>query len=223
MSTNNLYYLIKIGNHDNIMDLMNKGIVYMNPIKHFRDTEQNEQKKDKHEGTSRIEQLTYLKIIGEGYDLEISRKKPKSNMINGQYRQVDPNLKGNIYSMLAITPDLYYKTDSLDRKNMKFGDSFLIIEKPREFIDRIASEISNLKVNCEGRLVQYYNENTYNGDLGVFNKPLFFEHQSEYRIFVESDNPEPLILEIGSIEDISKMFPIEHFPTIKWEVIRDSG
>lgn len=180
----------------------------MNTMRHFKEMEDDEQRKDIHEGSDRIEQIMYLEIIWEGKTIELSRGTHKNTLSSAQLRSVDANLGGNIFCMIAITPELLENTASVDERNMEFGDSFLVILNPNEFLSRAKKSLTQLEKTFHWGLVTYYDEETLNGDLDVFSKPSKYSHQSEFRIFVESEGKEPFILPIGSIEDISEIFEI---------------
>ncbi len=189
----------------------------MNSINYFKEMEDDEQRKDIQEGIERIEQVTWLKIEWEGKEIEFRRDSEKNTFSSAQLRIANPDLEGNIFSMIAITSNLSMKTDRLDERNMEFGDSFLVIFNPKEFLNRIDTAIKNLNKTYYWSLVRYYDEKTHNGDLDVFYKPTKFEHQNEFRIFVNNEEKKPLILEIGSIEDISEIFEIKEFRELRFK------
>ena len=113
--------------------------------------------------------------------------------------------------MLAITSKLASEVDKLDKKNKKFGDTFLVINNPEEFLKRVDSALKNRSIDYDAGLVSYYDEHNFSGDLDIFKKPKKFEHQSEYRIFFDLGSNEPFKINIGSIEDISTIYEIEEF------------
>lgn len=119
--------------------------------------------------------------------------------------------------MTAITSESSNKTDRLDERNMEFGDTFVVIFNPKEFLSRIDAAIKNLNKTYSWNLVKYYDEDSHNGDLDVFHKPLKYKHQNEFRIFVNNAENEPLILKIGSIEDISEIFEINKFRKLRFK------
>jgi len=215
---NIIHHLIKLGKKEHIEGFRNKGIVFMNSINFFKEMEEDEQRKDLHEGIERIEQVTWIKIEGKGKEIEF-RKDTKENILSSaQLRVANPELEGNLYSMIAITTDLYAKTDKLDKRNMEFGDSFLVIFNPKEFLNRIDKAVKILELEYYWNLVSYYDEESHNGNLGIFNKSKKYEHQNEFRIFVENNKKEELILNIGSIEDVSKIFDIDEFERLRFKI-----
>ncbi len=217
MSQNLIHYLIKLGKREHIEAFRNMGIVYMNSINYFKEMEDDEQRKDRQEGIEKIEQVTWLKIKLEGKEIEFGRNSKTNTLSSAQLRVANPELEGNIFSMIAITSELSKRTDRLDERNMEFGDSFLVIFNPKEFLYRIDAVIKKLNKTHYWNLVTYYDEKTHNGDLGAFYKPLRYEHQNEFRIFVNSNEKLPLILELGSIEDISEIFEINKFQNLRFK------
>ncbi len=218
MTKNLIHHLIKLGKKEHIEGLRNKGIVFMNSINFFKEMEEDEQRKDVHEGIEQIEQITWIKIKGEGKEFEFKKGAKVNNLTSAQLRVANPELEGNIFSMIAITTELSTKTDELDKRNMEFGDSFLVIFNPKEFFNRIDKTIKLIGLNYHWKLIKYYNEGSHNGDLGIFFKPNKYEHQNELRIFVENNKKEALILNIGSIEDISEIFDIAEFERLRFKV-----
>ena len=73
MTKNLIHHLIKLGKKEHIEGLRNKGIVFMNSINFFKEMEEDEQRKDVHEGIEQIEQITWIKIKGEGKEFEFKK------------------------------------------------------------------------------------------------------------------------------------------------------
>jgi hypothetical protein len=62
---------------------------------------------------------------------------------------------------------------------------------------------------CEWRLVEYYDAETYSGETGPFRKPCTFAYQKEFRFIVQPGSSSPINLEIGSLADItSEVLPL---------------
>lgn len=185
---------------------------------YFRDIENNQERKDTYEGVERIEQLSWLELKKGDKSLETTRDSLKNNMVNGHLKVEIPDLKGNVFSTLAITTKLSEMHGKLDVRNTAFGDHFLVIYNVSEFLERMKSSFRSSNRKLYSRLVKYYDENEFNGELGVFYKPTRFKHQSEYRFFVENDLNKPIKINIGSIEDISQIFKIEEFERLRFKV-----
>lgn len=217
MKPTSIAYLIKIGKKNHIESLRSDGLIYMNTIKHFKEVEGNEERRDEHEGIDHIEQVTWIKLKSkDGKEIELSKDSDHMKLTSAQLRIFNPELRGNLYSMIAITPALAITTDRFDERNTQFGDHFLLIVEPQTFYDRLAEAINDKGLRHRIGLVQYYEEKTYNGNLSPFHKPNRYEHQNEFRIFVEYDKDEPLSLKIGSLADISLAYPIEEFKGLRF-------
>ncbi len=63
-------------------------------------------------------------------------------------------------------------------------------------------------------LVKYYNEISYSGNLGVFHKPMSYQHQSEFRFYAKYEKNEPLVLKIEPMPESMHLFDISELPHI---------
>ena len=52
----------------------------------------------------------------------------------------------------------------------------------------------------------------------MFEKPLEFEHQKEFRFYVENDKIKPIKIQIGSMKDYAEILKIEDILELKLEV-----
>lgn len=87
-----------------------------------------------------------------------------------------------------------------------FGDCACVIHKPKEFIGNIIKELTDNGYLTTYQLVEYYDPEIHNGSLNIFKKQNKFSHQKELRIHVDSDKNEPIIVNIGSLENIALFF-----------------
>jgi len=85
-----------------------------------------------------------------------------------------------------------------------------------KFCEKLKSKIDEKKYNCTNGLIKYYNENKFNGKLGVFCKSDLFKHQNEFRVFIKNNSINPLILKIGSLKEFSKIYSIEELENIRF-------
>lgn len=205
--------LIKVGKKEHIESLQKNGILFLNPIHYFKGIEGDGQRRDAHEGIIHLEQVPNLKFIKEdGSEFKIKTS-------NARLRVTDDDQMGNIFCTIAITREMMEKSETLDKQNMEFGDTFLVITHHEEFLRRIDVATKKLGKTCSHKLVDYYDEENYSGYLGIFWKSMRYKHQNEFRIFIKNDQNEPLILKIGSIDDISQMFSITDFERITFEMV----
>ncbi len=208
------YFLIKIGQQKYIEALRNQGHLYLNTVNYFKGIEEA-QRGDANEGVGRIEQVNWLKIqIGDKI-IEMKKDQPLNRLVNAQLRITNPELQGNIYSMISISSDTTANEAINDERNSILGDTFLIITNVSEFIKRINNQLKILGLKPQYGYVSYYDPNIHNGDLNIFQKEIRFKHQSEFRLFIEHQINSVLQFKIGTIEDISRIFPISEFKNIK--------
>jgi hypothetical protein len=180
--------------------------------------EEDEQRKDTEEGIERIEQINWMKMLFGEKEVEFSKNAVKNKLLGAQLKVSNPDLEGNLFSMIAITTGLSNITDTLDKRNMQFGDSFLVVFNPKEFLSRIEDAIKITNFDYKWGLVKYYDDQIHDGELGIFYKSNRFDHQNEFRIFVHRNFKSPLILNIGNMDDISEIFKIEEFEKCRFKL-----
>jgi hypothetical protein len=218
MKPTSIAYLIKIGKKYHIDSLRNKGLVYLNTIKHFKEVEGNDERRDEHEGADRIAQVNYLKIKGEdGKEYEFFKDSGKMGLTSAQFRSFNQELKGNLYCMIGISPEAELVDERLDERNKELGDTILLIREPIVFLERLSNEIQRMGLKHYMGFVAYYNEKVYQGNLNQFNKTDKYKHQNEFRVFIEYEKDEPLVLNIGSLREISEIYPIKMFSRIRFK------
>lgn len=74
------------------------------------------------------------------------------------------------------------------------------------FLKRIERAINFLSYSSSTGLVSYYDKTKENRKIGLFEKPLEYSYQQEFRVFVDSRSIFPLQFKIGSILDIAEIF-----------------
>lgn len=96
----------------------------------------------------------------------------------------------------------------VDERCFKFG-KFAVIIAFQPFIERIRSALTGMRHHALGKLVDYYDEATFHGEIAAkeipFKKQKAFSYQREFRIAVNTETlgDDPLILEVGSLADFS--------------------
>jgi hypothetical protein len=204
---------LKLGSEENILDLFENGTIYMNTIEYFRKLEDEKLRGDKYEGVSRIINSLPGKIKIKGIEREF-------NFMSGHIKESHSEILGNIYSLYAISSKgfpnpLDYK---FDERNLRFGTHGLMIKDLPLFFERIENELKKHKYKFHHDFVDYYDKDVINRKISLFEKPLEFEHQKEFRIYVENDKIEPIKIQIGNMKDYAEMFKIEDFLEIKLAV-----
>ena len=189
---------IKIGKEKYIKDLYENGTVFMSTLEHFRSIEDEFLRGDPNEGAACLvdSNKATMKIPSLGYE---------GNPINIRYGNF---LKtGNIYSLYCLssygfpTPEGF----TMDKRNLDFGSHALIIKKPGKFIEQVAKALDERSLYHEHGFVNYYKNQDRLSDLTAFDKSDLFEHQKEFRFFVENDVLETISLNIGSMKPYSEM------------------
>ena len=99
MAQNALYGFIKLGKKEHIEDLLYNGTIYMNPIKKFKEIEDNHLRGDIHEGSHYVEQGNYLRIVLDGEVIDFHKVLKNFNcQLYREYNHAD----GNIYSLYSF-------------------------------------------------------------------------------------------------------------------------
>jgi hypothetical protein len=98
----------------------------------------------------------------------------------------------------------------LSSQNLQFGDSFVLVLAPGEFLNRVVIAAREARLSrLEWRLVEYFDEEKYSGKVGRFRKRSLFAYQNEFRIAVEPFSSEARKLAVGSLLDItSEVLPL---------------
>lgn len=196
--------LIKIGKRENIEKLFYQGEVYMRHINDFR----KEDVGDFLRGDF-AECLAWTPFLNFRLpSLEQQEIKIKNVKIN---KDVDFS---HIYSMFMIDEDFWYGKKKISEKVAEFGDTALIIS-PKEFDDKVKS---TSKFPIQNGIVEYYKEPLMPIRINEFSKRQGFDFQNEYRFATKSQTNDPLIISIGSIEEIAMLVPIESLLKMKFEI-----
>jgi len=94
---------------------------------------------------------------------------------------------------------------NVGERNFKFGDTFVLILNPIEFLNRVKRAASQREIEIHHKLVEYVDREKYNGPMGPFRKFKEFFYQNEFRILVSPPESQcPYILNIGDISDITE-------------------
>ncbi len=117
----------------------------------------------------------------------------------------------------AATALVIKRVVPFDPRAKGFGNHFLFIKDPHEFLKRTRNAIkkSNHRFSCS--MVQYLDFSEYTGKKTVFQKDIKYTVQKEFRIFIENTSGKPIAIEIGDLSDISVISPsncIENFELI---------
>lgn len=201
MSSHIIKMFIKFGEEKYLKDLYYNGTIYMNSIQYFRNIEDGELRGDIYEGISRI------KNYPPG-QFEIPELNFKGNYLALQIRQSYETVLGNIYSLYCISSHGWGDLTKfkIDNKNKRFGSHCIVVKDNKKFLSLIENKLKELKVDYTHNFVEYYDKDKINRTITLFEKPLEFEYQKEFRIYVKRLSEKPFVFNIGNITDIAEIY-----------------
>ena len=207
--------IIKIGQQKHMESFYRNGEMCFNPVEYFNKRDSNKERFDITEGVNEIKQVEWLKIVTDDektYEFSNTGNnaiKLNSSILLSSFEE----RKGNIFSCIGINPENRNYFRKLKRGFLEFGDTAVLITNPKTFSDRVSAALLKNRYNFKFGYVNYLPLDTMNGKWSVFLKPTHFQHQSEIRIWVKTELKEKLVIKIGSIKDISKIFSIRSSKT----------
>lgn len=192
---------LKFGKKEHIQDLYGNGTIFLNPIQYFRKLEDNGLRGDNYEGINKIHNLP----SGE---FKIESLNYKGKYISMQIKESYSEVLGNLYSLYAISSHGFPapKDFKIDQRNSDFGKYCLLIKNVAAFLERIEESLKRNNLKFSKGFVDYYDANSTNGEISLFQKPKQYDHQKEFRFYVDQNSIKPLILNIGSLKDITEIF-----------------
>ena len=204
---------LKLGSEKNILDLFENGTIYMNTIEYFRKVEDEELRGDKYEGVSKVINSLPGTFKIPGIDREF-------NYVKVHLKESYKEVLGNIYSLYAISSKgfpnpLDFK---FDERNLRFGTHGVMIKDLPLFFNKIENELKKNNLKFSHGFVDYYDKEEVSREITLFEKPLEFEHQKEFRFYVENDKIKPIKIQIGSMKDYAEILKIEDILELKLEV-----
>lgn len=197
---NTILMFLKFGSEHDILDLYNNGTIFINPVQRFRLIEDNGLRGDKYEGVDNI--TNYLP--GQ---FEIPSLGFKGNHLGIHLKESYENVYGNIYSLYCISSHGWADPSefSIDAKIKDFGTHCLLIKDVARFIELLTKELKRIGCEYKHGFVEYYDKKLKNGSVSIFEKPLEFEYQKEFRFYVQRESLDPLVISIGTMEDYSEI------------------
>ena len=165
----NVLGLLRFGSQRRIQEFQ-RGLLYMNPIEYFRRLEGDSQRADANEGTSHMWQgrdgRLQVKINGAFT--------PIGGIISPLRFRSDSNMKVNVFCMFALRGD--QSGAFIDSRIRDVGDTFALVTDHREFLNRVTNAVAKLGQQIQHHLVEYVDENTYEGQMGVFFGRILHSH-----------------------------------------------
>jgi hypothetical protein len=191
--------ILKFGAEEHVQQLSERGLLYLKRLDYFRCTEDELPLRfDPWEGADHVMQpgRGHIKLNGRRFDLA----GPGLLWLGG------PPLP-HVFCAFALTDERAAaarecRAAIVDRRNAAWGTHALAILDVPEFLKRAGAAFRQLSLGYWEGLVDYV-ANDYAGELGPFRKREKFRFQSEFRFAVHGHPEDVLIVEIGSLEDIS--------------------
>jgi hypothetical protein len=183
-------------------ELVKEGHIYMPPLSYFATLESDALRGDPTEGCTRS-----IPAGGFRLDVEIDGQWTPVGGISGPIRFRDGTLESaNVYCMYALLDD---GGDScIDTRNYDFGDAYVVFTDGDEFLRRVRAAASLVGIKLETGLVEYVDETTYAGSMGIFRKYSSFSYQSECRLALLPGTGTPFSLRLGDLSDIALIGPL---------------
>ena len=198
-----LFVLLKFGREDHMRALFHEGVVYMNTVKFFRDSDTKAGRGDPNEG------MPWLKNYPPG-EFRVPWAKDKTFHFQALQVRAQPKLAlGNIYSLFSFASHHSIGLDEfrVDPLNKEFGTHMVMIRNPAAFLRRWEEAMRWKQIHHERGFVNYYDPSTHTGSLNVFWKSSAFAHQQEYRLHAMTASTEPLVVRLGPLNDIAEVYP----------------
>lgn len=194
--------ILKLGAGEHMRELVTEGHLYMQSLSHFRALEADSLRADSNEG------LTFsVKASGATLSVEKDGAWLQVGTFAGPLRyRADNEPGGNIFSLVAVRGS--QADQPVDPRNLEFGDTAVVFTNGDEFVKRTRSAAVRMGLHVRVGLVEYVDPETYEGPMGPFRKYSPFSYQSEARLVVEPESPEPRSLYLGPLGDIAVLVPV---------------
>lgn len=208
-----IQFLLKFGKFQHLKQLLSFGQIYIKQAEFFKQDIPHD-RFDRTEGKLSIEHVadTFIEVRPSG-----TTDWKKLNVKTGVFEQslkLDHRYIYSLFSILEIeTRQNEFFEFSDDIKKM--GDSYLLINNPREFMNRLLTTLDQGGYCYSHGIIEYYVPSGNHKKLGLFHKQSNYQYQKEYRIVIElnPDNniqpPEHIKFEIGNLEDIAEICSID--------------
>lgn len=205
--------ILKFGQYDHLMQLLNEGIIFLNSVNNIRKAEDKEDKEhfrnDTLEGITQYTSVgpTELTLVPQSGDPPI--KLPVLNITYyGHYEETF----GSICSFYGITDKSFVKDQLLpiDERMKQFGSYFIIIRNFDEFIKRIDTAVEKT-TRCAWQygFVKYFDAKNFSGEINLFKKRSIYSYQKEFRLHFKTEHPQPIFVKAWPMRDIASVYPIE--------------
>jgi hypothetical protein len=202
--------LFKFGEVEHLRSLQ-AGTIYLNSWCYFKTCE-SKADRDPNEGTHKWMNpaITSIEIGGHKFTAQGGTLSMSLSY---------PDLQTKIFCMSVFcSTDRRITRPIFDPRLLKLGDHMLVIHNVGQFVGQLDAKLKTLYENhvIEGAntgKVTYFDENTYDGEVGPFFKTSNLAFQEEWRLVVRTiaTDDKPFTVEIGSIEKISLLMETKNF------------
>ena len=199
--------ILKFGKQEHLFALQKYGEVYLNPLRYFWNMEvPNDHQFDKFDSILDRRNIKPGPIDWINDDGSISKKfVTKGELV------VYPNNPDKICLFCGYAYVTENKQPSdVDTRMSNFGDTILVINDPKEFIERAKNEFEKEKYHMKCQLISYVPDE-YFGKMNEFTKFSKFSYQYEWRMVCYNGPGEVFKIRIGDITDISRITSHEEF------------
>lgn len=182
------------------LDSFLDGNLLMNTPTYFSALEEADvARSDRDEGVNASLQVKEISIANDD-----GRWIPISGLVNPVIHRTQGAVDYNMFCMYTCTE---HSNEPFDDRNLKFGDTFIVIKSASEFLKRFNVAAQKIGRKTFYSLVEYVDRDTYHGPMGPFRKFSSFSYQNEYRMVLCGSGEKSIILEIGDIRDICDVGP----------------
>jgi hypothetical protein len=192
---NRVLGMFKFGARDH-MEQFAQGLLFMNTVDHFVKVETSSLRMDSHEGTSHV-------VRGDGaiLSIKVGEKFETVGEMKGPIRLQPDSLKDvNVFCMYALRESVL--DTFVDPRNFDFGDTFAMLTDFDEFLRRVRAAAPGTGQELQSDLVDYIDELSYLGPVGIFKKALGLSYQSEFRLALLPGTGAARKFHVGNLSDI---------------------
>ena len=211
----NIQFLLKFGKIEHLTELLNVGHVYIKPGDFFKQNIDHG-RFDKTEGRQRLQNLkdSYFELRPKG-----ESQWRRLNFQKGKFENWFKISEYFIYSLYYISEDETKENPyfQIPETMKQMGDSYLVINNPKQFMDRIEKRLEKTGFEFNYGIVNYYDETQDQKNLTLFHKPKSFEYQNEFRILLKSNLTVPIEFDIGNLTDIAEIIGINDYTGFHFE------
>jgi hypothetical protein len=195
------------------------GLLYLNTQKYFAQSEADAVlRTDVHEGLGFIHQPGIITSLVFSFG---DKKVEMAPRLTGPFRGGRIENQCNLFCMYALT-EIEAGQPVIDPRVCRFGDSYTIISKTHEFLDRVNAAAKKAGLEATWDLVEYPDFKTYSGDVSAFQKSSDYAYQREFRIAVYPGATGPIQLQVGSLEDITTPILLLEDITTSLQIVRNN-